>query len=287
MHVRGLYLDSQSPVLGTPATRAAATAQAPADGKAEAAPEPAPVVYANFVTSLDGRIAVGEAEREAHVPPSLTTTPDWRLFQELQAHADCFITHGGYLRALADERLSDILQVGLRDDAADLLAWRHARGLTAQPAIVVASRSLSFPLPPSVRRHGQRMIVVTTRDAPPQGVARLRAAGVEVMLSKDARRVSGTALVAAVRALGCRRAYLEAGPWVLEGMLRDALLRRLYLTISHRLIGGEAFHTLVAGGLLGEAGRLRLASLYLAPDAGGGEGQFYASFDAPAPGTQG
>ena len=54
-----------------------------------------PFVYANFVSSLDGRIAVVEADTgESYVLEDLTSGHDWRLFQELQAQADCMVTHG-------------------------------------------------------------------------------------------------------------------------------------------------------------------------------------------------
>ena len=55
----------------------------------------APFVYADFVSSLDGRIAIAD-----RVPAELTAVRDLRLLLELQAQADCVITHGGYLRGL-------------------------------------------------------------------------------------------------------------------------------------------------------------------------------------------
>ena len=67
-----------------------------------------PYIYGNFVTSLDGRIAMRTDEGQAYTPPSLTTDGDWALFRELQAQADCLVTHGGYLRALARGELDDI-----------------------------------------------------------------------------------------------------------------------------------------------------------------------------------
>ncbi|MGH8671441.1 MAG: hypothetical protein ACREUA_05305, partial [Burkholderiales bacterium] len=84
-----------------------------------------PFVYANFISSLDGRIAlIDPGDGKSRVPGELTSLNDWRLFQELQAQADCFITHGAYLRTLAEGRLDDILQVGTKPESADLLAWR-------------------------------------------------------------------------------------------------------------------------------------------------------------------
>ena len=115
-----------------------------------------PFVYANFVSSLDGRIAVVEAHTgESYVLEDLTSSHDWRLFQELQAQADCMVTHGGYLRALAARRFEDILQVGLTKQALDIGRWRNAHGLTRQPAIAIVSRTLDFPIPRSLERHEQ------------------------------------------------------------------------------------------------------------------------------------
>ena len=74
-----------------------------------------PFVYGDFVTSLDGRIALRDpASDESYLPEALTSTSDLRLLLELHAQADCLITHGGYLRAIARKRLDDILQVGIQ-----------------------------------------------------------------------------------------------------------------------------------------------------------------------------
>jgi len=64
-----------------------------------------PFVYANFLTSLDGRIALEDATGVPYLPKSMTTPDDFRLFLELECQADCLITHGGYLRALAHGHL--------------------------------------------------------------------------------------------------------------------------------------------------------------------------------------
>jgi hypothetical protein len=70
-----------------------------------------------------------------------------------------------------------------------------------------------------------------------------------------------------------------AGPQLIETVLRDGSLSRLYLTMTHKLIGGERFHTLVAGSRLGGAGRLQFNTLYYDPAAPKGTGQWFASFD--------
>lgn len=240
-----------------------------------------PFVYADFVASLDGRIALGEPGGDSGLPPALRSANDLRLLLELVAQADCLITHGGYLRAVASGRLDDILQVGLRDGTEDLAQWRKANGLSPQPAVAIASASLDFPLPPSLAEHGQRVMVATGAGAPPDKVAALRAQGCEVFLAGRARYVEGGPLTRELGARGFRSLFLLAGPRLLETMLRDRMLARLYLTIAHCVLGGEAFHTLIAGPELGAAGRLTLSALHYDAAEPDGAGQWFAQFEAP------
>ena len=239
-----------------------------------------PFVYANFVSSLDGRIAVVEADTgESYVLEDLTSGHDWRLFQELQAQADCMVTHGGYLRALAKGKFQDILQVGLTKQALDIGRWRHEHGLSRQPAIAIVSRTLDFPIPPSLEQHEQPVHIITANDAPADRVAFWQEHRCEVLFAGPGASVEGATLIRTLGARGYARLYLLAGPQMLETALRDRSLSRLYLTLTHQLIGGELFHTLTAGPRLGNAGRLQLDTLYYDPVAPKGTGQFFASYD--------
>jgi hypothetical protein len=62
-------------------------------------------------------------------------------------------------------------------------------------------------------------------------------------------------------------------------MLRDAVLSRLYITLPHRLLGGESFRSMIEGPELQAAGRLKLAALYLDSESSHGTGQFFAQFE--------
>jgi len=239
-----------------------------------------PFVYANFVTSLDGRIAVVEAETgDSYVLDDLTSGHDWRLFQELQAQADCMVTHGGYLRALAAGKFRDILQVGVTPQATDIGRWRIEHGLTRQPAVAIVSRTLDFSLPPSLEQHQQPVHIITGEGAPPERVAFWREHGCEVVLAGSATSVEGAAMIRTLGARSYARVYLLAGPQLLETVLRDGALTRLYLTVTHQLIGGEMFHTMTAGPPLGGLGRLALHTLYYDSRAPRGTGQWFASFN--------
>ena len=239
-----------------------------------------PFVYANFVSSLDGRIALNASGTGgSYVPETLTTPSDFRLFLELLSQADCLITHGGYLRALSEKRLGNILQIGTTPETDDLSAWRASHGLTPQPAVVVASASLDFPLPDSIKQHAQTIHIATGRAADRQRVRYWKAKGYDVIYAGKGELVEGTPLVSALAGLGYKSVYLVAGPQMLDAMLRDRQLSRLYLTITHQVVGGESFHSLTPGPVLGPAGRLQLLSLYYDASYPAGAGQWFAQFN--------
>ena len=237
------------------------------------------LVYANFVTSLDGRIAVTDAAGASRLPEGLTNPRDWRLFQELQAHADCLVTHGGYLRALGSRLLGNVLQVGLGAGSEDIARWRAGQDLAAQPAVAILSTSLDLTIPDSLTAHGQPVHVLTTAAAPPDRRAALDEAGLDVVVTGPGPWVRSQDVVEVLTERGYRRLYLQTGPRMLESTLRDRVLSRLYLTIRHRIVGGERFDTMARGEPLGEAGSVRLSALYLDQAADDNGGQLFARFE--------
>jgi riboflavin biosynthesis pyrimidine reductase len=257
--LRGLYLAHRLHELGTPGR---------------------PFVYGDFVSSLDGRIALRDAAGgESRLPQELTSDSDLRLLLELHAQADCLVTNGGYLRALARKRLDDILQVGTVRGHEDLAAWRQDNGLSEQPAICIASASLDFPFPDSARRHRQQAFVATGRQSDAARRRQWEREGFEVVIAGEGSDVEGRALADALAQRGYRSAFLLAGPRMLETTLRQGVLSRLYLTLTHRLLGGESFHSMIEGAPLQGAGRLRLDGLYLESESSDGAGQFFAQFE--------
>ncbi len=240
-----------------------------------------PFVYANFLTSLDGRIAIDDKKNGiSHLPKGITTPSDFRLFLELQAQADCLITHGGYLRTLAEGRLGNILQVGLGPESKDLKEWRKKRGFDQQPAIIITSASLDFPMPESINAHGQTVTIATGEAANRYKVNRWRKKGYRVIFAGRGNMVEGGPLVDALGSMGYQTLYLIAGPRILDTMVRDGKLSRLYQTISHRLVGGESFHSLLPGPELGAVGNMQLRSLYYDSASPEAVGQWFAQFDS-------
>ncbi len=256
--LHGLYLDHQLHQLGT-AQR--------------------PFVYANFLSSIDGRIAITDPQTGlSATPESLTSSEDFRLFQELQAQADCLITHGGYLRSLASGRLGNILQVGLRADAKDLSAWRLHNGLAAQPDLVIASASLDFPMPESLAAHQQKVLIATVTNADPQRIRYWQQQGYSVVIAGNTM-VDGRQLVDLLAGHAYKSLYLIAGPQMLATMIRNQKLQRLYLTTSHQLLGSDHFHTLIPGSILKNGGQLNLLEHYYDAQSSNSHGQFYSCYE--------
>lgn len=239
-----------------------------------------PFVYANFLTSLDGRIALyDDTLATSHLPKTLTSHYDFRLFLELQCQADVLITHGGYLRSLLAGRLGNILQVGSSEGSKDLLAWRYTHGLSSQPAIVIASASLDFPMPDSIGIYHQSCLIATGRCANPDRVAYWRDRGYEVIFAGNETWVEGRTLMHQLGERGYRTLYLIAGPHMLDTMMQQGCLSTLFHTTTHRLMGGTRFHTVLHGSELGQNGHLKLVSLYYDPTSPEGTGQCFSQFE--------
>ena len=236
------------------------------------------VVVANFLTSLDGRIAVSQdASLHPKPPKSLTSEEDFRLFLELYAQADCLITHGGYLRALAENKLGNILQLPKRSKFKDLHTWRKMQGLAANPDVVIASASLDFPTHASMNKHGQRIYIATGQKANPDKCKMWQQRGYEVLFAGKSNFVEGVSLIQALAERNYQHVYLIAGPKMLHTMLKDQQLDKLYVSNSHQLLGGETFRTLLDGEVLTQC-RLQLNSLFYDTASENDCGQFFSSY---------
>lgn len=239
-----------------------------------------PFVYTNFISSLDGRIAVEKPdEGRLAAPKAITNARDWRLFQELAARADALIVSASFLRNLAAGTAQDKLPLSDDPIFADLHAWRRDQGMTPQPALVILSRSLDVPLA-ELGRITDRPVYLAVGEEVDQGD--LKAAeetGLRVLTAGSGDTVEGKALIDALGSAGFRRIYSMAGPRVLHTLLRDRVLHRLYLTHFHRVLGGRSFDTLVEGDPLATPASFSLGSLYHDPVGEKGVGQFFAMYD--------
>ncbi|TFH32990.1 MAG: pyrimidine reductase [Anaerolineales bacterium] len=246
--------------------------------RAQPGAETTAFVYANFVTSLDGRIAVPHADLGLSVPEAITNPRDWRLFQELAVQADILLSSGRYLREYAAGRAQDILRVYDDPELADLAGWRQSRALPLHPAIAVISASLDFPIPRTLIEGDRKVVILTTQSAPLERKRALEAMGLQVLIAGD-KRVEGGSMVSALQEQGYRLIYSAAGPKVLHLLLEAGVLNRLYLTFAARILGGTPFASILEGQLLSTPAEFILRHLYLDPQAPGEGGQLFAAYD--------
>lgn len=234
-------------------------------------------VYANFVTSLDGRIAVPRSNgKELVVPKNIANKRDWRLFQELATQADMIISSGRYLRDWAEGRVQEILRV---DDPefADLKEWRLAQNLPPQPDIAIVSNSLQFPIPDVLTAGGRKVIVFTRTNPDLERVREIEAkAGRVIIAGKNS--VAGDQMVQHMAAIGYQTIYSTAGPKILHMLLDGGVLDRLYLTQANRLIAGLPYSSIVEGELFESPVDMKLNALYFDPHGLDGAGQLFTSY---------
>ena len=244
-----------------------------------------PFVYSNFITSLDGRIAIAAAGRDTlEVPHSITNLRDWRLYQELAGQADVLITSGRYMRQSAHGEAQDTLPVGNQPAYDDIRQWRIEQGLSAQPDIAVMSGSLDIPLDSLTPYRHRNVIVVTGNAADPDRARQLEENGVRIMYAGDGVLVDGAEMIKQLASAGYRSIYAIAGPGVFHTLVAGGMLDRLYLTLACQLLGGDEFDTLLYGDALSPAAGLSMTALHHDPTAPEG-GQLFGVFE-PAPLSQ-
>ncbi len=234
-----------------------------------------PFVYTNFITSLDGRIAQTDpVTRRKGVPRPIANRRDWRLFLELAAQSDVLLTTGRHLRAVADDRLVDLVTL-----SEDLMRWRQQQDLPARPQIAVVSESLTLPveaLPLELRR---RLLVLTSENAKPEAIRRLERADVPVQCAGTGPGLLGNQVVETLAQRGLRTVYSIAGPRIHRTLLGSGVLDRLYLTLAHRVLGGEDSDSLVRGAPLEPPPGFALRSLYLDAESLDGAGQLFTGYE--------
>lgn len=257
--LRGLYLDESLRPAGTPAR---------------------PFVYASFIASLDGRISLPDPETQTRkVPRAIANPRDWRLFQELAASADVLVTSGRYIRDLAAGVAQDVLPVSDKPEFAYLLKWRRAHGMAPQPAVAIVTSSLDLPIPEVLLRSGRPIYVVIGTAADTSQLESLTARGVHVLKAGSGTRVEGRALIAALAQEGFGNIDMTAGAVLLDTLLVNGVLDRLYLTQACRILGGTSYETLHEGRQLDPPADFKLRSLYYDAAEAGAIEQLFVTFD--------
>jgi len=194
-----------------------------------------PLVSVNMATSLDGRISTRRREQFA-----LGTRDDRHFMDVLRARMDAVIVGAGTVR-------HDGYPILVRDAA--VRRSRMARGLPPHPVNVVMSRSLDVPLNrPFFRRPDTERIVFTRRAAPAARVRRVEKVAEVVAL--PGRTLSPTAVLGELYRRGMRNVLLEGGGELHFAFAKERVVDEVYVTITPRLIGGDAPSLLDGKGFL-------------------------------------
>jgi riboflavin biosynthesis pyrimidine reductase len=240
-----------------------------------------PFVYSNFVASLDGRISQIDPTTKQRAPPrAITHEHDWGLYLELAAQADAVITSGRRLRQLCQQNAQTV-QCVQETAEGELADWRRAHRLALHPVCIVLTATLEeLPIDAlRTRTHGE--IIVMAATTTPVATHTLEHEGIEVIDVGHAA-VSGHDILHLARQRGFRTLYSIGGPEILNTLVADGLLDRLYLSTALRLLGGKDFDTFLRGEWLRTPLDLTLHELYFDPARADKPSYLFASFDNAA-----
>ena len=214
-----------------------------------------PTVIANFVSTVDGAVALGPSEPAAGGGEiSGFSDADRFMMALLRGLADVVIVGAGTVRVGNRHRwTAGYLQPAL---AADFAAWRAELWLSAQPTMVVVTASGNLdPTHPGLSAPDVPVIVATT----PAGAARLGSRPLPANMTVEAvgseERVPAGAILELVRGTGARLALCEGGPHLFGELLRARLIDELFLTLAPQLVGRDTYAhrlALVEGTSFGE-----------------------------------
>ncbi|MEA2520663.1 MAG: hypothetical protein QOI81_309 [Actinomycetota bacterium] len=194
-----------------------------------------PRVYANFVASLDGVVAI-QGMNNSSMLISGRSEADRFVMGLLRACADAIVIGAGTFRASpASLWTSDYIYP---DATAGFAQLRSGLGRSDAPRLVVlTARGELDPDHPAL----QAGALILTTDAGAQTLGdRLPGTSTVVALG-GGRRIDLTEVMARLTSDGHRVVLAEGGPTVIGGLLEGHLLDELFLTLSPILAGrGEA-----------------------------------------------
>jgi riboflavin biosynthesis pyrimidine reductase len=187
-------------------------------------------VYANFVETIDGIVAIPGLERSNELVAA-GSDDDRHLMGLLRAFADVVLIGSGTLLASPKGRWRP---EGVYPDARKAFAeLRARRGQPEHPAVAVVTTGASLDVSHPVL---ERALVLTTAE----GGERLRDVVPHVAVVNEGEWVDLAAAVRVLRERGHRLVLAEAGPTTFGDLLTRGLVDELFLTISPVLAGRNA-----------------------------------------------
>jgi len=193
-----------------------------------------PCLYANFVASVDGVVALGPEFPSSGSTISGHAPADRFTMGLLRACANAVLIGAGTLRASTHHRW--VPEYVYPAAAEEFAALRRERELPADPELVVVTAA--GDLPPDHPALQAGALIATTSE----GAARLRGrlpATCTILDTGDRPSVDLVTLVQALRERGHTTILSEAGPHLLGQLAGASLLDELFLTVSPILAGRD------------------------------------------------
>jgi riboflavin biosynthesis pyrimidine reductase len=190
-----------------------------------------PHLFANFVSSLDGVVAL-EGEEDSSQMISRRSEADRFVMALLRALADAVLIGAGTLRAAPDSLWTSAYIYP--EAAAEFADLRRHLGRSDSPRLVLlTARGEVDPHHPALEAGA---LVLTTSLGGMKLGSRLPASSTVVALG-DGRAINLLDVIATLRSEGHQVVLSEGGPTVIGGLLQKGLLDELFLTLSPILAG--------------------------------------------------
>ena len=198
-----------------------------------------PAIIANFVSTLDGVVALGPSEPNAGgTEISGFSDADRFMMALLRALADVVIIGAGTIRAgKRHVWTATHVQPALADAFA---AWRSELRLSPQPTTIVVTASGNIDAAHAGLNAPDVPVIVATTRAGADRLARLPLGpNVRVASLGNEEWVPAEALVELIRGTGARLALCEGGPHLFGELVRARLVDELFLTVAPQIAGRE------------------------------------------------
>jgi riboflavin biosynthesis pyrimidine reductase len=190
-----------------------------------------PRLYANFVSSLDGVVAL-QGEKHSSQMISGESEADRFVMGLLRACADAVLIGAGTLRAAPGSLWTPAYIYP--NAAAEFAELRRDLGRSDEPRLVLlTARGEMDPHHPALEAGA---LVLTTSLGATELGSRLSASSTVVVLGEGGA-IDLVDVIATVRGEGHEVVLSEGGPTVIAGLLQAGLLNELFLTLSPILAG--------------------------------------------------
>jgi riboflavin biosynthesis pyrimidine reductase len=202
-------------------------------------PAERPYVLGNFVSTLDGVVALNAPGQKAGGPISGFNLHDRMVMGLLRAVSDAVIVGAGTLRSVPDHLWTpDYIYPQLKRPFQEL---RASLGKPEHPlnVVVTASGNLDLALPVFQSHHVQTLIL-TTEEGGRRFQGRALPPSVEVVAVKAAGRICAREIIHSVSLSRPSEIILvEGGPHLLGDFLEEGRLDELFLTLAPQVAGRD------------------------------------------------